>query len=79
MKGSLPITDHEELISKEVECRMRPFITANFEGQERLYQKMDRLEKLVIRGSDVRIHAVVNSVAIVGLFVFMLLVLSSCS
>ncbi len=70
------IIDHEELICKEVDMRMKPLITANFEGQERLYQKMDKIEKLILRQYDVRTHAYVNSLAIAGLAIFMLIFLT---
>jgi hypothetical protein len=75
MKSSA-IIDHEELIRKEVDLRMKPIITANFEGQERLYQKMDKIEKLILHQYDVRTHAYVNSLAIAGLAIFMLVVLT---
>jgi hypothetical protein len=71
-----PITDHDELIRKEVDLRMKPIITANLEGQERLYLKMDRIEKLIMRQYDVRTHAYVNSLAIAGLAIFMLALLA---
>jgi hypothetical protein len=74
--NSNPITDHDELIRKEVDLRMKPIITANFEGQERLYQKMDKIEKLILRQYDVRTHAYVNSLAIAGLAIFMLIFLT---
>jgi hypothetical protein len=71
-----PITDHDELIRREVDLRMKPIITANLEGQERLYLKMDRIEKLIMRQYDVRTHAYVNSLAIAGLAIFMLALLA---
>jgi len=71
-----PTIDHDELIRREVDLRMKPIITANFEGQERLYQKMDRIEKLILHQYDVRTHAYVNSLAIAGLAIFMLIFLT---
>jgi len=71
-----PTTDHEELISKEVDMRMKPFIEENFQGQERLYRKMDKLEGLIVGMYDVRTHAYINSLAIAGLAIFMLILLT---
>jgi hypothetical protein len=71
-----PIIDHGELICKEVDLRMKPFVSESFEGQERLYRKMDRIEMLIMRQYDVRTHAYVNSLAIAGLAIFMLIFLT---
>ena len=38
------IADHTELIKKEVDCRMRPFLVTLFEGQE---EDKKRQEKII--------------------------------
>ena len=68
-----PITDHDELIKKEGDLKFRPVVSEIFEGQERVYQKLDKLEKLILSTQTSRAHTLINSLFIAGLYALMLL------
>lgn len=70
-----PITDVHELVKSEVVNHMKPFVTANFEGQERLYRKMDKLE-CVVKQHSVSVHDVIQYGAIVFLFISVVILFS---
>jgi len=79
MSDKNPIaTDCYDLVEKNVESHMRPYIQASMHEDERLYRKMDNIEKLLKKMSDNKTHSTINSVLITFLFIGMAVLLSGC-
>ena len=64
-----PNTDLHELVKGEVSSHMKPFIEVIMEEHEETRRSFKKLEALVVRMGESRIHCVINSILIAVVFI----------
>jgi hypothetical protein len=73
-----PITDIDQLVCKEIELRMRPFIEANMHEHEETRKAIKENTNVIKKLGATRTHSALNSIAIFALYVVMFLALTAC-